>query len=133
MSLPKLLQSCSTRDGASVAVVEEAERTLGTELPAEYKAFLLETDGVEGFLAEDAFFSLWSAADLPELNDAYSVLEFVPGLTLIGTDGGDTGYGFRRHEGRLEYVSVPLVGMATATIEVMGESFAQLVQSVAEG
>lgn len=68
--------------------------------PDDYKALLQESDGLEGFISADAYVSLWAAADLASLNDAYAVVEFVPDVTLLGTDGGGTGYGHRNVGGR---------------------------------
>jgi hypothetical protein len=61
-----------------------------------------------------AYLLLWSVMDLPSLNKAYAVNEFLPGVTRIGSDGGDTGDGFRWTDGRAEYVSVPLVAKGPA-------------------
>jgi len=56
----------------------------------------------------------------------------VPGVTLVGTDGGDTGYGFKGELERLEYVAVPLVGMGPDTILVIGRSFVELAERLAQ-
>lgn len=131
MSLPEVLKSCETRGGAVDGALRGAEEQLGRSLPDDYKEVLLESDGAEGFLTSGAYVSLWSAADLASLNDAYAVAEFVPGVTLLGTDGGDTGYGFRREQGRTEYIAVPLVGMEPSAIRVIGRSFAELLEGLA--
>ena len=56
--------------------------------------------------------------------------EFLPGVTLIGTDGGDTGYGFKFREGQAEYVSTPLVGMESAALKLMGASIEALASRI---
>ena len=127
MTLPDVLNSCEARGGATEGVLHDAERQLGRRLPDDYKAVLLESDGLEGFIGDDVFISLWSASDLASLNNAYAVSEFVPGVTLLGTDGGDTGYGFRKDGEHLEYVAVPLVGMEPTAISVMGRTFSELL------
>jgi hypothetical protein len=132
MTLPALLKSCETRSGASEAALREAEQQLGHPLPEDYKALLLESDGLEGFISEDGYVSLWSASELASLNDAYAVSDFVPGVTLVGTDGGDTGYGFRKDRDQLEYVAVPLVGMEPSAITVIGKSFLELVENLTQ-
>jgi hypothetical protein len=132
MSLPEILKSCETRSGAVAGALHDAEQQLGQALPDDYKAVLLESDGLEGFISADAYLSLWSAGDLASLNDAYAVAEFVPGVTLLGTDGGDTGYGYRKAGEELEYVAVPLVGMEPSAITVIGKSFTELLESLAQ-
>lgn len=132
MSLPEILRLCETRNGAKEGAIRDVEQWLGEPLPHDYKAVLLESDGLEGFISEDVYISLWSVADLASLNDAYGVSEFAPGVTLVGTDGSDTGYGFRKESERIEYVAVPLVGMEPSAISVIGTSFTELLAKVAQ-
>ena len=131
MSVPEILKSCETRCGSTEEALRVAEQQLGRPLPADYRAILLETDGLEGFIGDDLFLSLWSASDLANFNDGYAVSEFVFGVTLLGTDGGDTGYGFRRKGNQIEYVAVPLVGMESRAISVLGKSFADMLETLA--
>lgn len=132
MSLPEVLKSLETRSGVVQGALRDAEQQLGRALPEDYKAVLLESDGIEGFIGADAYVSLWSAADLASLNDAYAVAEFAPGVTLLGTDGGETGYGFRKVGDELEYVAVPLVGMEPSAVAVIGKSFVELLEKLAQ-
>lgn len=131
MSLPKILQSCETRSGAVAGALRDAEQQLGRALPDDYKALLQESDGLEGFISADAYVSLWAAADLASLNDAYAVAEFVPDVTLLGTDGGGTGYGYRNVGEQIEYVALPLVGMEPGAITVIGRTFMELLERLA--
>jgi hypothetical protein len=128
MTLPPILRSCQLRPPASAAQVKEAERVLSFELPADYKELLLQTNGLEGFVSPTSYLLLWSIADVPELNEGYAVADFLPGVVLLGTDGGDTGYGFARREGAVQYVSVPLVGMGPEVVSVMGSTFEEVVE-----
>lgn len=132
MSLPKVLKSCETRNGAAEKALHYAEEQLGRPLPEDYKEVMLESDGLEGFISVDVYISLWSAADLASLNDAYAVAKFIPGVTLLGTDGGDTGYGFRNEGEQLEYVAVPLIGMAPTAISVIGKRLTELLAWLAK-
>jgi len=132
MSLPEILKSCETRGGAVEGALDDAEQQLGRALPDDYKAVLQESDGLEGFISADAYISLWSTADLASLNEAYAVAEFVPEVILLGTDGGDTGYGYRKVGEQIEYVALPLVGMEPSAITVIGKSFMELLESLAQ-
>lgn len=127
MTLPEILKACERRPGASESALQALERRLGRPLPADYKGVLAWSDGLEGFVRDEAFIMLWSTSDLASLNDDYEVSEFVPGLTLIGTDGGDTGYGFQRVGDGVEYVSVPLVGMEPDAVVAHGKTFMELI------
>lgn len=128
MTLPEILELCEVRSGATEGALHDAERQLGHPLPEDYKAVLLESDGLEGFISGDVYISFWSASELMSLNKAYSVSEFVPGVTLLGTDGGDTGYGFRKDAERYEYVAVPLVGMEPGAVSIIGRTFTELLE-----
>jgi hypothetical protein len=132
MSLPEILKSCETRRGAAEDAIHDAEEQLGRAIPDDYKAVLQESDGLEGFISAEAYVSFWAAADLATLNDAYAVAEFVPEVTLLGTDGGDTGYGYRKFGEQIEYVALPLVGMEPSAIVVIGRSFMELIESLAQ-
>ena len=132
MTRPVALHKCEIRPGAEPQQISDAEAAIGTSLPPDYRCFLEETDGFEGFVDsnDEAFLSFWSVADIPEINGAYSVGEFLPGVVLLGTDGGDTGYGFTTRDGHPKYVSVPLIGMSPEALEEMGGSFLELLNRI---
>lgn len=127
---PRALDACARRAPASAADVSNVERRLGRPLPPEYRALLLESDGLEGFVAPDAYLCLWRVSELPAMNKAYAVAECLPGITLFGTDGGDTAYGFRYHLERVEYLRTPLVGLGPASVTVMGATLREFVEQL---
>ena len=68
------------------------------------------------------------------LNAAYAVREFAPNLVLIGTDGGDTGYGFAREAtGRelVRAVEVPLIAPSDAAAIDRGPGLTSLLEALA--
>ena len=69
-----------------------AERTLAVRFPADYTSWLQDNDGLEGDLG-GCHLSLYAVEELVELNRDSAVAEFIPGLVLIGTDGGGEGIG----------------------------------------
>lgn len=93
----------------------------------DYAEFLLRHNGAEGFVSGNSYVALWSAAQTRELNEAYRVAEFAPGVLLFGTDGSDTGFGIDEATGR--YVSVPLVGMSREALRDEGASFEEFLES----
>jgi len=133
MTIPAALHKCEVRPGADPQHISDVEAAIGTSLPPDYRLLLQETNGFEGFVDanDEVFLSFWSVADIPELNGAYSVGEFLPGVVLLGTDGGDTGYGFTTRNGHIEYVAVPLIGMAPEALERIGRSFADVLDRLA--
>ena len=120
-------QSC----GGFARSRRRAEAELGTRLPPAYREFLLDSDGAEGPIGNAGYIALWSVRELVSLNESYCVSEFVPGLTLVGGDGGNTGYGFRRNGDGFEYVEVPLVVMEPDELRVLGSTFAEMLQRIA--
>ena len=131
MLTPALLNACTTRTGASPSQLVETEQRLGRSLPADYRAVLLQSDGLEGFVGEIEYLHLWSTLEIAERNHGYRVAEFAPGLILIGTNGGNSGYGFRTAGARLEYVEVPLVGMEPESVVALGQSFQEFLEHLA--
>src|SRR5262245_1196546 len=131
--IPTPLQGCGRRPPAPDTEVSAAERALGLALPSDYKAFLRESNGLEGFVTQEAYLILWAVSDLCSLNKDYAVSEFLTGVTLIGTDGGDTGYAFRVLDGQIEYVSSPLVGMSPAALKTMGSNLEELATRIRDG
>jgi hypothetical protein len=104
------LTGLAPRPGATIGDVEAAERDLGVRLPDDYRAFLRESDGIEGSSGPDGdYLMLWSAAELPTHNRGYQVSEFAPGLVLIGSNGGGDAFGFVRRDGKAVYVRLPFI------------------------
>lgn len=68
------------------------ERTLAVRFPEDYATWLQDHDGLEGDLG-GSYLSLYALGELIERNRGYAVAEFMPGLILIGTDGGGEGVG----------------------------------------
>lgn len=111
MSVPALLKSCRLRPGAIELAVARAEVTLGQSFPPDYRELLLQTDGFEGPIGNERYLQMWSVDQMQEGNVGYDVSDNAPGVTLLGTNGGGTGYGFRVRDGRFEYVSMPLIDL----------------------
>jgi hypothetical protein len=59
-----------------------------TALPQGYLDFLYRYNGGEGFVGPNAYVIFWRLGELAELNEAYQVAEFAPGLLAFGSNGG---------------------------------------------
>ena len=122
--LDEILHECERNIGAPRNVISR----LDAFVPRDYAEFLMQSNGLEGFVTNDQYLMLWRAEDVVGLNKAYSTNEFLPDVTLVGTDGGDTGFGYDQANKR--YISVPLVGMTTDEVQIMGETFEEFVQKL---
>jgi SMI1 / KNR4 family (SUKH-1) len=71
---------------------------------------LQQADGGEGFVG-NAYVILWRVGELVEMNKAYQVAEYAPGLFLFGSDGGGEAFAFDTRTDAKPIVSVPFVGM----------------------
>ena len=67
-------------------------------LPDSYLAFLSASNGAELGVHDEGgdCLALWSARELPDLNEAYGVQQWFSELLVIGSDGGDHAIGFLR-------------------------------------
>jgi hypothetical protein len=107
--------------------LEAAEKQFGKALPEDFKAFLLEHDGGEGFLGEH-YFVLWRVCELVPFNRDYEVADYAPGLIVFGSDGGGEGYGFDTRAYPYPVVIVPFIGMSLEDSILVGDSFTDLLE-----
>lgn len=108
---------------AANSTIEEVEASLGAPLPSEYKEFLSMTNGAEGPIGKTGYIALWPAGQLKENNDGYEVDRYVPGLLLIGSDGGGEAFAFDLSDPDRPVVSIPFVGMNRNLLNRVGASF----------
>jgi len=81
----------------------------------------------EGLIGENSYLILWDKDELEELNDAYEVKEFLSDCILIGSDGGDTGYGINI---KGFFFSVPFIGMSNETITILGKNYIEFLENL---
>lgn len=93
---------------------------LGVELPADYRAFLEEENGTERFFGE-AYLVLFSIDALPGLGQWGA--DSIPGLVVIGSDGGGEGVALDFRHGQPSVVLIPLVGGATEDVIFQAPTF----------
>ncbi len=62
-------------------------------LPSNYVEFLQFSNGIEGTVSNGSYLQMWAAEDLNDINAGYKVKENVPGMYLVGSDGGDEAIG----------------------------------------
>lgn len=125
----ELTRELKLRPAADEAAVETAERELGFRFPEDYRRFVLDADGGEGFMAELAYLMLWAVEDLPEYNEDYDVEKMAPGLVLFASDGGGSFYAFER-EGR-RIVELPSMPVDGEEAEPAGDTFIEFLERLA--
>src|SRR5690348_14377198 len=106
----RLLAKFNGNPPADAISIRTLESEAGLRLPEEYRKFLQEMDGGEGFIG-NAYLILWRTGELLEMNKAYQVGEYAPGLFLFGSDGGGEAFGLDTRIDAKPIVSVPFIPM----------------------
>jgi hypothetical protein len=65
----------------------------------------------------------WRIGELLEMNRAYEVADYAPGLFLFGSDGGGEAFAFDTRRGANPIVSVPFVGMELKMARPIASNF----------
>jgi hypothetical protein len=117
--------------GADPELLVAVSGRLGVDLPPDYRAFILEANGGEGFVNDGGYLKLWPIDEIESNNEQLHASEFAPDLVFFGSDGGGEGYAFDRGAQPVRIVQVPLVGMAeTDTWISQGDTLAQLLDRI---
>lgn len=126
----KLLGEFAGRPGATEDVIEKAETQLAWTFPLDYRMFLGEMNGGEGFVGEN-YLILWSADELEQFNREYEVHEYAPGLVLFGSDGGGEGFAFDTRSVPAPVVQVPFIGMELQYANPLCRNFEEFIAKMA--
>jgi SMI1 / KNR4 family (SUKH-1) len=109
--------------GATIQQIGVVETLLGRMLPAEYKEFLLWSNGGEGKFF-DNYLSLWQIEELPTLNADYKINVYLPNVIAIGSNGGGEGIILDFNNSVEPALKrVPFGDLDFASSFVLGESF----------
>jgi hypothetical protein len=118
-----LLSNFECRAPADDSAIRRFEQESGDCLPEDYKQFLRHSDGGQGFVLSSAYLILWPVEQLLEMNKAYEVAEYAPGLVLFGSDGGGEALAFDMRSDAKPVVVVPFVGMDLDAIWPVAATF----------
>ena len=131
MSIPldELLVDFPKAAPASEQSLQSAEKALGKPLPADYRAFLLQCNGGEGFMGRH-YLILWKAEKLAQFNQEYQVSDYAPGLLMFGSSGGGEGFAFDTRMTPYPIVQVPFVGMSLNDAIPVADSFGKLLEKM---
>lgn len=116
---------------ASEEAIQEFKQLSGLELPADYITFLKKSNGGEGLVGKNAYLILWPVEQLINLNKAYQVEEYIPGLLFIGSDGGGEAIALDTRVPTYPVVSVPFVGMDSNLIRLISSNFNGFFEALA--
>jgi cell wall assembly regulator SMI1 len=130
--LARLLADVDANPPASNEGIAAAEAELGRVLPEHYREFLSAADGCEGSLGH-GYVALWSVGVIAKLDVAYAAAEFVPGLLLVGSDGGDTAYALDLQRQGAPVMAVPFIPMRADVAEDVGHTMVDLLAAVEAG
>lgn len=129
-SVKQLLTEFTMEPGASPERLEQLKNIGGVDLPIEYRSFLAEANGGEGFVGPQ-YLILWKAEELEQFNREYEVETYAPGLFLFGSNGGGEGFGFDTRSTPYKIVQVPFIGMELKYATHVADSFLDLLEKVA--
>ncbi|EQB90152.1 hypothetical protein J2Z44_001710 [Clostridium punense] len=127
-SIIKYLGKMNLNAPTTTANLENTEQILNIQFPMNYKEFIKEFNGAEGEIGPNKYVVFWSLEDIVELNEAYEVNEFAPGLILIGSDGADTAYAFDNRYNSKPIVEVPFIGMDLEEVKVCTDTFEEFLE-----
>jgi hypothetical protein len=115
----------------SAETLRTAERDIGTILPDDYRSFLLQHNGGDGFIGEH-YLILWSAEELSIFNEGYEVSKHAPGLLIFGSTGGGDGFAFDTRTSPYRVMQIPFVGMGVAEEFLVAGGFNELLDAMHE-
>lgn len=127
----KLLAKFNGNPPTSASSIQKFEAEAGLSLPVDYAQFLQQADGGEGFIG-NAYVILWRVGELLEMNKAYQVADYAPGLFLFGSDGGGEAFAFDTHSEDKPIVSVPFVGMELKYARSVASNFQAFLEELLE-
>jgi hypothetical protein len=101
--------------------------------PGEFIDFHVRIGAVAGSLIPSGrYLELWPAGVLLSYNTGYNVAGFVPGVVLIGDNGGTTAYALDYGGRDVTYIAVPFIGLAREEIEGIASTFEAFIAALAE-
>jgi hypothetical protein len=112
------------RAGADPHVLDDVLRTIGLQLPADYRELMLFSNGAEGFVG-DNYLMIWPVEELPGWRE---ICDEMPYIVFFGSNGAGEGYAYDLRESPPAIVNAPFLGMEEDTIRVMGRSVLEFLE-----
>jgi hypothetical protein len=105
--IKKLVEAMELNSPATKEALTKAESEIGMTFPAQYKEFMVESNGAAGRVGENSYLSIWVVEEIVSLNKDAKVEEFIPGLAFFASDGGSTAYAFDKRTESISIVEIP--------------------------
>lgn len=122
----KYLERFNRNSGLNIT--NPSEYNLPEDIPQDYLELLIITNGGEGFIGKE-YLILYKAEELFQKNTDYDVNEFVPGIFLIGSNGGDEAIALDMRSKPVKYVLIPFLFEYDAIIE-LGNNAAEFLERI---
>ncbi|MCA9314898.1 MAG: SMI1/KNR4 family protein [Planctomycetes bacterium] len=117
---------------ASPAAIAEAERDLGVRLPHGYRDLLLRFNGLEGFVGPESCYLVLHPIEF--VGSHQYEPNIVPGLIVVGSDGGGEAFGFLQEEsGGSLFARVPFIGDGLASMDRLATTFEGFIERIRLG
>jgi hypothetical protein len=117
--------------GSPLHAINATSVLLQRQLPGDYVEVLQYMDGGEGFMGSE-YVRLYPSKKLAELNKAYDVQEFAPGLLIFGSNGEGDAFAFDYRQNQPGVVRIPFIPMDIGYLEEEGSSVTEFLLSHVE-
>jgi hypothetical protein len=127
--IKEILKGLKLNKGVSENQLDILQDTLGVSLPDDYLEFLRYTDGALGLIANDCYIAIWDVKEIASFNENYTVDEFVPGLLVFASDGGDRAYAFDTRSDKLPVVEYSFSELSLDEAKPISSTFNEFLKS----
>jgi hypothetical protein len=107
----------------------EAVARAPCRLPADLAALYLQTNGAEGFVRGE-YLRIYPVDELADLNAAFGVAEFAPGLSVFGSNAGGTAFAVAESDATTRVIAVPFIPLSERFARDVGATIADLVREL---
>ena len=123
----RLIEGMALNPPTTEGKLREAEKELGISFPVQYKEFMLESNGAEGPIGENAYLLIWPVEVLVQYNEDYKVNEYNPGLVYFGSSGGGMAFAFDNRTKETPIVTLPFISIDLEEVESCGHTFTEFL------
>lgn len=125
--IARMTEQLRRRPPPAPGLLDQVQATLRIQFPADYAAFMRESNGAEGWIG-GAYLSLWSLEDILSAQEELAVDEFLPDACPIGSDGGGEAYALDRRSTPMAFLEIPFVPLDIKEARICGHSFQEFLQ-----
>ena len=129
MDIFDMIKDMDINSGTTGKKFCEVETLLGVSFPDEYKQFMLNVNGIEGAIGQNAYIVIWPIEEIVDLNNEYGVNDVTPGLIYFGSDGGNSAYAFDIRKNNV-VVEFPLDSIHIEDAKLIADSFNKFIEKI---